>query len=367
MKISRPTILILTTHTGGGHLNLAQSLQGLLDSHYNVVIVNPQSKAVDRYYSVVSRRFTKLYGWQFTLTDNTVASFCLHQVVALLDHGRMLNVIQRIQPQLIITTHSFLSCTAARANEKSRKRVPLVFQLTDLGQLHMTWFIEKYADAYLAPTNEIFVQVLKQGIAKDRLHLTGRPIRHQFLHTPVNRKEETLAILGFDPAVFTIFLQGGAKGSAGIDRTIKTILAMHMPVQIILAAGNNEALASRYNGIEKVRVLPFTETIAPYMAASDVIAGKAGASFISESFMLEKPFIATACIPAQESPSLQFIQRYNLGWVCLDTSSQKEVFASITSNPGLITEKWPSIRAYKAWNVRANQHIVPVIDQLLSS
>jgi len=366
MTVSKPTILILTTHTGGGHLNLAQSLKGMLDSHYNVAIVNPQSEAVDRRYTSASRHFVKLLEWQFTLTDNTLGSFCVQQVVTLLDNGRILNAIQHIQPQLIITTHALLSYAVARANEKSRKRVPLVFQLTDLGRLHTTWFIEKHADAYLAPTNEIFVQALKQGIAWDRLHLTGRPVRQQFLNTPVNVKEKTLAILGFDPAIFTIFLQGGARGSEGIDRTIKTLLHMDMPVQIILAVGNNEAMASRYVGIKKVRVLPFTETIAPYMASADVIAGKSGASFISESFMLEKPFIATACIPGQETPNLQFIKRHNLGWVCLETSAQKEVFASITSNPGLIAEKERSICSFKAWNVRANQHILPIIDQLLS-
>ena len=367
MTVSKPIILILTTHTGGGHLNLAQSLKGMLDSHYNVAIVNPQSEAVDHRYTSASRHFVKLLEWQFTLTDNTLGSFCVQQVVTRLDNGRILNAIQHIQPQLIITTHALLSYAVARANERSRKRVPLVFQLTDLGRLHMTWFIEKHADAYLAPTNEIFVQALKQGIAWDRLHLTGRPIRHQFLNLPVNVKEKTLAILGFDPAIFTIFLQGGAKGSAGIDRTIKTLLNMDMPVQIILAVGNNETMASRYVGIKKVRVLPFTETIAPYMASADVIAGKAGASSISESFMLEKPFIATACIPGQETPNLQFIKQHNLGWVCLETSAQKEVFASITSNPGLITEKERSICAFKAWNLQANQHIVPIIDQLLSS
>jgi hypothetical protein len=30
MQAVKPTILILTTHTGGGHLNLAQSLKGML-------------------------------------------------------------------------------------------------------------------------------------------------------------------------------------------------------------------------------------------------------------------------------------------------------------------------------------------------
>jgi UDP-N-acetylglucosamine:LPS N-acetylglucosamine transferase len=363
---SRPTILILTTHTGGGHLNLAQSLKDMLDTHYNVIIVNPQSEAVDRYYTSVSRHFIKLLDWQFTYTDNEIASLCLQRIVTLFDSKRILSVLKHVQPQLIFTTHALLSYAVARVNEQSQKHVPLVFQLTDLGRLHMTWFSEKYADAYLAPTGEIFVQALEQGIDKDRLYLTGRPVRRQFLETSISEKEETLVTLGLDPTVFTIFLQGGARGSACVDRAAESILAMGLPTQIILAVGNNKSMASRYAGIEQVRVLHFTEIIAPYMAAADVIAGKAGASFISEAFMLDKPFLATAFIPGQETPNLQFIERHNLGWVCLETSAQKEFIAKIISNPGMITEKEESIRAYKVSNVQANQHIGPIIDRLLS-
>jgi processive 1,2-diacylglycerol beta-glucosyltransferase len=174
-----------------------------------------------------------------------------------------------------------------------------------------------------------------------------------------------LAAIGFDPGVFTIFLQGGAKGSAGVDRTIKSLLSTCVPTQIILAAGSNKGMAAHYAGIEQVRVLPFMEIIAPYMVAADVIAGKAGASFISEAFMLEKPFLVTAFIPGQEAPNLQFIERHNLGWVCLETTAQKELFASIAINPAMIAEKANSIRAYKAWNMQANQNIRPIIDGLL--
>jgi UDP-N-acetylglucosamine:LPS N-acetylglucosamine transferase len=363
---SKPTILILTTHTGGGHLNLAQSLKDMLDTHYNVIIENPQPDAVDRYYTSVSRHFIKLLDWQFTYTDNEIASLCLQRIVTLFDSKRILSVLKHVQPQLIFTTHALLSYAVARVNEQSQKHVPLVFQLTDLARLHMTWFSEKHADAYLAPTGEIFFQALEQGIDKDRLHLTGRPVRRQFLETSISEKEETLVTLGLDPTVFTIFLQGGAKGSAGVDRTAESILAMGLPTQIILAVGNNKSMASRYAGIEQVRVLPFTEIIAPYMAAADVIAGKAGASFISEAFMLEKPFLATAFIPGQETPNLQFIERHNLGWVCPEASAQKEFIAKIISNPGMITEKEESIRAYKVSNMQANQHIGPIIDRLLS-
>lgn len=363
----KPTILILTTHTGGGHLNLAQALKDMLESTYDVALVDPQPDIVDRYYTVVSRHFLKLWDWQFTSTDNVLAASCLHGIVTLLSRKRLHGIIEHVQPQLIITTHEFLSYAVARAIERSSRRVPLVFQLTDLGRLHMTWFIEKHADAYLAPTREIFSQLVERGLDKHRLYLTGRPVRRQFLEVSPSRRSKILEALKLDPAVFTIFLQGGAKGSAGVDRTIDRILSTGVPMQVILAVGNNKEMAARYAHTERVRALPFTEVIAPYMAAADVIAGKAGASFIAEAFTLEKPFVVTAFIPGQEAPNLQFIERHNLGWVCLETAAQQELFARIACKPEMIAGKMESIRAYKAWNMEANRNIPPLIDRLVDT
>jgi len=366
MTAARPTILILTTYTGGGHLNLAQALKDMLEARYNVAIVNPQSVLVDSFYSSVSRHYLKFLAWQFAWTDTEIASLWLQRAVTLFDSKRIHSVIEHVQPQLIITTHALLSYATARVNERRRKRVPLVFQLTDLGQVHMTWFAEKQADAYFAPTSEIFAQARAQGIATNRLYLTGRPVRRQFWDASLDARSETLSALELDPATFTIFLQGGAKGSAGVDQTIESLLSTGVPLQIMLAVGTNEEMALRYVGHKQIRTLPFTEMIAPYMAAADMIAGKAGASFISEAFVLEKPFLVTTFIPGQETPNLQFIERHNLGWVCQETTAQQALLSRITSNSGLIAAKVASIRAYKAWNMLANQHLCPIIDQLLS-
>lgn len=366
MKTAKPVVLILTTNTGGGHLNLAQSLKGFLETRYNVVIVNPQSAQVASFYAWVSRHFLPFLHWQYRFTDYEYASLWLQRVLTAFGRGRLPDIIEHIQPQLIITTHAMLSYAAARANERLQKRVPLVFQLTDLGQVHTTWFTEKHAATYLAPTREIFAQAEAQGIEGEHLHVTGRPIRRQFLEVSADGRSETLSALGFDPAVFTIFLQGGAMGSASVDRTVDTLLSMEIPVQIMLAAGNNKNMIERYARSERVRTLPFTEMIAPYMAAADVIAGKAGASSITEAFILEKPFLATAYIPGQETPNLQFVEQHNLGWVCLEAMAQKELCTRIATNPALIAEKMDDIRAYKAWNIRANQDICPIIDRLLA-
>ncbi len=365
MTISKPTILILTTHTGGGHLNLAQSLKDMLSTDYSVVIMDPQPALSGHIYASVSRHWVNLLAWQYACTDNEIASFLLHSLLTPLTLGRIRNIIEHIRPQLIITTHAFLSYATARAIRCTRKRIPLVFQLTDLERVHMTWFTEKHADAYLAPTREIFAQALKSGIDSNRLYTTGRPVRRQFIDTSPQGRTELLIALGFDPAVCTIFLQGGAKGSARIDRTIESLLSSN--TQIILAVGNNKSLLARYAGMQQLHVLPFTQTIALYMAAADIIAGKAGASFITEAFMLEKPFLATAYIPGQETPNLQFIKQHNLGWICLDTTAQQALVTSITNNPAILTEKVNSIRAYKSWNTEANKAISPLIARLLTN
>ena len=365
MPAAKPIILILTTHTGGGHVNLAQSLKEMLEDHCDVVIMNPQSPLVGRSYTWFSQSFVKFLTWQYTITNTASLSYCLQNILALVNGRQLRRIIAEVQPQLIITTHAMLAYATARANERQSKRVPLVFQLTDLGQLHMTWFTEKRAEAYLAPTKEIFTQCLEQGIASKRLHLTGRPIRRQFLEATLTERRETLAALGLDPDIFTIFLQGGAKGSAGVDSTIEKLLTVKVPLQILLAVGNNQKMAEHYGSVARVRPLPFMERIAPYMAAADVIAGKAGASFISEAFMLEKPFLVTAFIPGQEAANLDFIERHNLGWVCLETEAQQELLSRVAQEPTLVAEKVASIRAYKAWNRQANEQIYPLIRQLL--
>lgn len=364
---SAPTILIFATHTGGGHMNLARGLKDRLEAKYNVVIADPQPASVDQGYAWVSRHSSLFLTAQYTVSDNTFVSLCFQQVAALLSSRAIQKIIERERPQLIVATHAFLSYAAARAVSRCRPRVPLVFQLTDLGALHMTWFTEKHADAYLAPTREIFDQTLAQGIDRGRLHLTGRPVRRQFRDASLAERSATLAALGLEPDLFTIFLQGGAKGSAGADRTIEHILSADIPMQVILAVGNNKGMATRYAGHKRVYTLPYTEMIAPYMAAADVIAGKAGASFISEAFSLEKPFLVTAFIPGQESANLRFIEQHNLGWVCLKTAAQATLLTDLARDPALLADKVRSIRDYNAWNEQANLDICPVIDQLLAN
>lgn len=365
MKSSGPKVLILTSLTGGGHLSLALALQDALGQDYETGIVDPYPRIFHRYYTFVGRHFLKLWGLEYRYSDNQASALRVHKMLTLLLRDRLSTLIKHRQPQLIITTHTLLSYEVAQAIKRAAPGLPLVFQLSELEEVHSTWLTVKNAHAYLVPTREILAQARAKGIDESRLHLTGMPVRAQFLQDYSAKRTATLTALGLDPALFTIFLQGGAEGAAGIDQTVKSMLAPDRPIQIILAVGTNKQLASRFSGIGHLSVLPFTRNIASYMAAADVIAGKAGPNFIAEAVMQGKPFLATAFIPGQEAPNLKFLERHNLGWVCLEPPAQQRLIATLVDNPPALAEKIASVQAYRAWNMQANRRIHLIIKSIL--
>ncbi len=360
-------ILILTTRTGGGHWNLAQSLREMLEARFTVTIIDPYPDLMQRYYTTLSRHYLSLWDFQYTWADSPGRARFVHHVLTYFIRDHIATLIGQLKPMMILSTHPLLSYEVARANGRLARRTPLVFQLTDLAQVHRSWFTEKRADAYLVPTREILAQALANNVVVSRLHMTGRPVRSQFSQVKPVARDAVVTELGLNPTLFTVFLQGGAKGSASVERTAMNVLAADVPIQIILAAGNNTALIPYFAGHERVKVLPFTEQIAPYMAAADLIVGKAGASFLSEAFMLEKPCLITSYLPGQETPNLRILKQHNLGWVALEPDIQRQLIRAIAANPALLYEKRESTRIYRAWNVQANQAIMPVVCSFLHS
>ena len=139
---------------------------------------------------------------------------------------------------------------------------------------------------------------------------------------------------------------------------------MREGVQIILAAGTNLRLQRRFQKYDNVYPLPFTRDIAKYMAAADVIMGKAGPNMIFEFITLGKPFIATSYIPGQEEVNLEFINRHGLGWTALNEHEQAKLIETLINSPEKIKEKLASVQDYRNQNTRATETIPLLINRL---
>jgi len=215
------------------------------------------------------------------------------------------------------------------------------------------------------------MRALAAGFALDRIHITGWPVRSPFYRTHNSIRSEMLARLNLNPSRFTVFLQGGGEGAAKFERAVENILAIGQSsagpsIQLILSVGTNRTLLEHFGGVHSLRVVPFTSEIAPFMAAADVVMGKAGPNTLFEAMVLGKPFIATVYIPGQEEPNLEFIQRHQLGWVALDARSQRELITTLATEPAQLMATIEKVKAYRQWNMEANKALVPVTQKYIN-
>lgn len=382
---SYKNILILTSKTGGGHVSLAEALQDLLVEYLSVkgegnpqnslvpaiTIFDPQPSIFHHHYRLVSRYALWLWATEFRLLDTATSASLAHRVFTGLVYHQLLAVLEQVRPDLIITTYPFLTCEVMYILNKRFPTTPLVSLFSDASGVHAAWLTERRAAATLAPTFETYTQALTEGFAPDCLHLVGWPVRTQFARAfqlSSEVRNELLSELQLISDRFTIFLQGGGEGAAHIDRVLQNIQAVNNrtgKIQVILAAGTNRALARRYKDTRHLAVLPYTKEIAPWMAAADVVMGKAGPNMLIESVMLGKPFVATSYIPGQEHANLRFIQHHGLGWVVLHNQEQQALLMSLVRNDNLFHTLSPTINAYRSRNADGTAYIGPLLYSLL--
>jgi processive 1,2-diacylglycerol beta-glucosyltransferase len=359
------TVLILTSRTGGGHVSIAEALRDQLTPDYQVEILDPQAGFVHWHYRMVSRYALWLWSAEFRLTDTPQRALFAHRIFALLVFNRLNAVLERLQPDLIIAVYPFLTHELINVLERRGVTIPFVMLFTDPNGVHASWLTERRATATLAPTRETYTQALAAGFAPERLHQVGWPVRAQFTQVDTSQRTAMLKKLGLDPSCFTVFLQGGGEGAAQFSQTIERVLTISSELQIILAAGTNQALQTRFRAVHNVYALPFTKEIAPYMGAADVIMGKAGPNMLMEAVTLGKPFIATAYIPGQEEANLEFIRRHQLGWVALNPKQQRDLLTRLVEKREELHAMETTVAAYQHWNKHAAELIVPILKSLL--
>jgi UDP-N-acetylglucosamine:LPS N-acetylglucosamine transferase len=384
----RKSILILTSKTGGGHVSLAEALRDLLErgvltaeSVYEqyasdtgapaISIVDPQPGFFHLHYRFVSRKALWIWAAEFHFFDAPWRAMLAHRVFTRLVRQQLTDVLDKVRPDLIITTYPFLSYEVKRLLERRSLAVPLVLLFSDANSVHAAWLTERRADATFATTRETYEQALAAGFDPHRLHLVGWPVRAQFFQAYLSgndAQKEHLTHMGLAHNRFTIFLQGGGEGAARIESAIDTMLvqgALTHELQIILAAGTNTSLFERYKNMPNLFALPYTKEIAPFMAAADVIMGKAGPNALFESVTLNKPFIATSFIPGQEQENLSFIQRHSLGWVALRPQEQLSLLSALVYDADEMKAMSKTVEAYRRWNVDATTRVVELVNSLL--
>lgn len=133
---------------------------------------------------------------------------------------------------------------------------------------------------------------------KERIHLTGNPVRRVLLGTP-RRSTEAYQGLGLDPAKQTLVIIGGSLGAKTINQSVTEALqrlSQTKGLQVLWQTGKGylkkaQAEASKLRGDGTIIVTDFIYRMDWAFAVADLLISRAGAGSISELSLLGIPAI----------------------------------------------------------------------------
>lgn len=130
---------------------------------------------------------------------------------------------------------------------------------------------------------------------KDRIILTGNPVRQELQNDTINR-EEAIRFFNLDPSKKTILVIGGSLGARTINNSIAAgIEKIPQNIQLIWQSGKGYDTQAKKVLDEKkpenIKQMPFISRMDMAYKAADLVISRAGASSISELCLLGKPVI----------------------------------------------------------------------------
>ncbi len=138
---------------------------------------------------------------------------------------------------------------------------------------------------------------MERFFEKDKIILTGNPVRQGLLNHTLNR-ETAVQSFGLDPQKKTILIVGGSLGARTINNCVMHGLdkIKSSGVQFIWQTGKfyideAKATVAKAGELPMLHTTDFISDMAAAYSAADLVISRAGAGSISEFCLLQKPVI----------------------------------------------------------------------------
>ena len=168
---------------------------------------------------------------------------------------------------------------------------------------------ETECDYYIAPHKDLLTELTERGIPAEKLYPLGIPVGMDFLETHNKQRAKERLHLPVDKPVFLVM-----SGSMGFGKMHLFVFELTRKLtqgeQIIIICGNNRKmyriLKKTYKRNSNIHVTGYTDHVAQYMDASDVIFTKPGGLTSTEALIKNIPIVHTAAIPGCETKNSEF-------------------------------------------------------------
>lgn len=310
-------ILIVSASVGAGHDQAASAIGAEIERRFPAARVtvadfmgeeNSHLNALlkDTYLAMISlspQIYDRLYHWtqtrQFPGVQNLLARTMKRS---------MLRLYLRHRPDLIVFTHPFPCGAAAYLRRSGKFDVPLVGVITDFSA-HLMWVYDE-VDLYFVAASETRAELVRLGVAAERVFPTGIPIDASF-----GRRQGRYTVaagLGLAAGKPTVLIMGGGLGIGPVAETVSSLDGIAQTLQVIVVAGRNAELRREIRAIaassrNRVVALGFTRRVRELMAAADLLITKPGALTVSEALCAGLPMVLIDPLPGQEEDNARYL------------------------------------------------------------
>jgi processive 1,2-diacylglycerol beta-glucosyltransferase len=313
---TKPRVLLLSATSGAGHVRAAQALEKAFLARGDCAVEHIDAlqhvskffqRVYDKAYISMVRRAPELMGLLYDRTDQPWLHPRRRLALDRLNTGPMIRLLKRVQPDLCVATHFLPAEIIAWLIAKRKLRAHNAIVVTDY-DVHAMWLC-RTVDRYYLAIEEAAQYLAGIGVPEEKLCVTGIPIDPLFAK-PVN-KSEARKQLGLDAGATMVLISAGGCGIGPVQQLVKDLLALERPWQIVAIAGKSEKTRKHLEELAKTagklpsaspKLCPvgFTTEMDKYMAAADLMVGKAGGLTTSEALARALPMALIEPIPGQE-------------------------------------------------------------------
>ena len=333
-------LLFATIAAGGGHVATAEAMAAAVTRHYpgqlEAVVTDYMKEVGNREAAVAAfdERHKEL--WKRALRFPLSARLGQRLIDALPNltvkvQRRFLARFAEVaaadlaerRPDLVVSNHGLITTGLALAKRDYGLRVPVLTFATETHNISAYW-ADPEADHMLVPNRGVLADLNRMGVPADKIDVVGYPVQQAFLQAP--DKAEARARLGLLNR-FTLLVSLGGEGIGGDPlQTVRVLAAARPHAQILVMCGRNETLRRKVAALQapNLRAYGFSRDMAVFLAASDVVVGKAGPASVYETLAVGRPLLITSYAGLNEQGVTRFVAEQGLGHYVPSTAALLE-------------------------------------------
>ncbi len=328
MKNTSPKqILILTSDMGFGHRSAAKAVSAALEARYGATVHVDIINAFDHSsvpevvreqqveYDRRVREAPELYQISYQMMDTRLSTSLVEIGLTALLFQALSDILKQNKPDVIIVTHPMYLEPLHAIFRRTRKTIPVLTIVTDLGTVQRIWFhpVSRFT---FVPTERVYNLAIEAKLQPASLKITGIPV-HPHIFGEKGSAAEIRSDLGIEPTRLTALVVGSSRVRNLLD-AVRVLNHSNFPLQAIVVAGGDDAVYAELQHIDwhiPVVVYNLVDNMPTLMHAADFIVCKAGGLIVTEALACGLPLMLIDVIEGQETGNAEFVVENGTGEV----------------------------------------------------